>query len=121
MSTDWFSQLPPINAKRLAVKVTPDALRQIRGGSPWVYDGSIVSASHEGAAGDLAVVFDNDRKFAAIGLWDPSSPIRLKVLHKGNPQTIDDDVVAPPHRQRARPSVGLGCRPRHHWVPGDPR
>jgi 23S rRNA (cytosine1962-C5)-methyltransferase len=90
MSADWFSQLPPINAKRLAVKVTPDALRQIRGGSPWVYDGSIVSASHEGAAGDLAVVFDNDRKFAAIGLWDPASPIRLKVLHKGSPQTIDD-------------------------------
>ena len=39
--------------------------------------------------GDLAVVFDSERKFAAIGLWDPSSPIRLKVLHHGRPVTVD--------------------------------
>ena len=84
-----LDQLPPVSERRLAVRVTPDALRQIRGGSPWVYDGSISSASHEGAPGDLAVVFDSDRKFAAIGLWDPTSPIRLKVLHRGAPTTID--------------------------------
>jgi len=71
------------------VRVTRDALRQIRGGSPWLYDGSITSVSHEGAAGDLAVVFDDDRKFAAIGLWDPTSPIRMKVLHRGTPTQID--------------------------------
>ncbi len=74
----------------MAVRVTPDALRQIRGGSPWVYDGSITSTSHEGAAGDLAVVFDTDRAFAAIGLWDPTSPIRLRVLHHGRPVGVDD-------------------------------
>ena len=28
-------------------------------------------SSHEGAAGDLAVVFDDKRRFVAIGLWDP--------------------------------------------------
>ena len=43
----------------------------------------------DGAAGDLAVVFDDRRKFAAIGLWDPTSPIRVKVLHVGAPETID--------------------------------
>ena len=84
-----MTHLPAIGDRRLAVRVTPDALRQIRGGSPWLYDGSIVSVSHEGAAGDLAVVFDDDRKFAAIGLWDPSSPIRMKVLHRGSPTQID--------------------------------
>ncbi len=75
--------------KRIAVRVTPDALRQIRGGHPWVYDGSITSWSHDGAAGDLAVVFDDKREFAAIGLWDPDSPIRIKILHRGRPATID--------------------------------
>jgi len=54
-----------------------------------VYDHSIASVSHEGAPGDLAVVFDDDRRFAAIGLWDPTSPIRLKVLHHGKPVTVD--------------------------------
>jgi 23S rRNA (cytosine1962-C5)-methyltransferase len=81
--------LPVVGERRLALRVTPDALRQIRGGSPWLYDGSITSASHDGAAGDLAVVFDENRKFAAIGLWDPTSPIRVKLLHSGSPTAID--------------------------------
>jgi 23S rRNA (cytosine1962-C5)-methyltransferase len=87
--TASLALLPSLGERRLAVRVTPDAYRQIRGGSPWLYDGSITSVSHEGAPGDLAVIFDDDRKFAAIGLWDPSSPIRVKVLHQGAPATID--------------------------------
>lgn len=77
--------------RRVAVRVTKDALRQLRGGSPWLFDGSITSAKADGArAGDLAVVFDDDRRFAAIGLWDPGSPIRVRVLHTGAPTPIDD-------------------------------
>lgn len=86
-----LDHLPTPSDKRLAVRVTRDALRQIRGGSPWLYDGSIESISHDGAPGDLAVVFDHDRKFAAIGLYDPTSPIRVKILHQGSPRQIDDD------------------------------
>ncbi len=71
------------------MRLTADALRQVRAGHPWVYDHSVQSVSHPGAAGDLAVVFDQDRKFAAIGLWDPTSPIRLKILHRGRPVNID--------------------------------
>jgi 23S rRNA (cytosine1962-C5)-methyltransferase len=84
-----LDRLPRLADRRVAVRVTRDALRQLRGGSPWLYDGSITSASHDGAAGDLAVVFDDDRNFAAIGLWDPTSPIRVKVLHTGRPRPID--------------------------------
>ncbi|HUC33429.1 MAG TPA: class I SAM-dependent rRNA methyltransferase, partial [Ilumatobacteraceae bacterium] len=78
---------PP--ADRIALRVTPDALRQIRGGHPWVYDSSVTSASRDGRCGDLAVVFDDRRRFAAIGLWDPTSPIRLRVLHHGRPLAVD--------------------------------
>ena len=46
MSTS-IEHLPAPRERRLAVRVTPDALRQIRGGSPWLYDGSITSVSHE--------------------------------------------------------------------------
>jgi len=84
------AQLPRPASKRLAVRVTPDALRHIRAGHPWVFDHSIESVSHQGAPGDLAVVFDNDRKFAAIGLFDPASPMRLKMLHHGRPIGIDE-------------------------------
>ena len=84
-----FAQLPRPSASRLAVKVTPDALRQIRGGHPWVYEASITSIKGDGASGDLAVVFDDDRNFVAIGLYDPASPIRVKLVHRGKPATID--------------------------------
>lgn len=35
-------------------------------------------------------MFDDRRRFMAIGLFDPSSPIRIKVLHVGSPTPIDD-------------------------------
>lgn len=82
--------LPEPSARRLAIRVTPDALRRIRSPHPWVYDRSIDTVNHDdGAPGDIGVVFDKDRKFAAIGLWDPNSPIRLRMIHVGKPVTID--------------------------------
>jgi 23S rRNA (cytosine1962-C5)-methyltransferase len=77
------------SSRRIAVRVTPDALRVIRSGHPWVYDRSIRSISVNGEPGDLAVVFDDRKRFAAIGLWDPASPIRIKILHVGEPVQID--------------------------------
>ena len=86
-----LAALPTIGDRRMAVRVTSAALRKIRQGHPWVFDDSIVSTSHDGAPGDLAVVFDKDRNFAGIGLWDPASPIRLRMVHAGKPATIDAD------------------------------
>ena len=97
----------------MAVRVRKDAMRQLRGGHPWIYNDSISSLSHEGAAGDLAVIFDDKRKFAAIGLWDPDSPICIKLLHAGKPVTIDEDFW------RARIDAAIAVRrpliddPRH--------
>ncbi len=82
--------LPAPSDRRLAIRVTPDALRRIRSRHPWVYDRSIESVNHDdGAPGDIGIVFDRNRKFAAIGLWDPNSPIRLRMIHVGDPVTVD--------------------------------
>jgi 23S rRNA (cytosine1962-C5)-methyltransferase len=86
-----LDQLPVAGDKRMAVRVTPDARRQIAAGHPWIFNESISSISHRGAVGDLAVIFDNDRNFVAIGLWDPGSPIRIRILHHGKPATIDGE------------------------------
>lgn len=72
--------LPTPGERNIAVRVTRDAIRHVRRGHPWIYDGSITKMSHDGAPGDLAIVFDDKRDFAAIGLWDPTSPIRVRVL-----------------------------------------
>lgn len=84
-----LADLPRPSPTRLAARLTPDALRQVRAGHPWVYDGSITSLKGDGASGDLAVVFDSDRNFVAIGLYDPASPIRIKIVHRGKPTPID--------------------------------
>lgn len=96
-----LTALPRPEPRRVAVRVTPDALRHVRAGHPWVYDGSITSISHDAPAGALAVVFDDKRRFAAIGLWDPGSPLRLRILHAGEPTTIDDRFWATRLRQAA--------------------
>lgn len=88
--TDPFATLPEPNEKRIAVSLKPAAERTLKSGHPWIFDGSITRQSHEGDAGDLAVMFDKKRKFIGIGLYDPDSPIRIKVLHQGKPTTIDD-------------------------------
>jgi 23S rRNA (cytosine1962-C5)-methyltransferase len=83
-------RVPQASDKRLAVRVTPDALRHIKARHPWVFEESVTSISHEATAGDLAVVFDNDRKFVALALYDPDSPIQFRVIHVGRPVPIDD-------------------------------
>lgn len=80
----------PSAGARLAVRVTKDAERQVRSGHPWVFDHAVVSVKGDGAPGDLAVIFDDRRRFVAIGLYDPTSPIRIRVLHHGSPLAIDE-------------------------------
>jgi 23S rRNA (cytosine1962-C5)-methyltransferase len=86
-----LADVPAPSDRRLAVRVTADAQRWLRGGHPWLYEGSITSVSHEGSPGDLAVIFDGNRDFCAIGVWDPTGPIRVRILHAGSPTKIDDD------------------------------
>ncbi len=88
-----LSQLPQPAEKRLAVRVTPAAQAALRGGHPWVFDHAVVSVSGKphAQAGDLAVIFDDYRRFLAIGLYDPLSPLRIRVLQHRDPAHIGAD------------------------------
>ena len=78
--------------KRLAIKVRPAAERRIRQGHPWIFEGSIVKQNREGQAGDLAIIFDQKKdKLLAVGLYDPASPIRIKLISFGKPAKLDRD------------------------------
>lgn len=95
--------------RTLAVRLGADGLRQVRGGHPWVFDRSIRKVPPDGVAGDLAVIFDDRRRFVAIGLYDPESPIRIRVLHLGRPTTIDADFfrsrIGAADARRSQPDV----------------
>ena len=87
-SNPLLSQLPPSATKRIALRVSAPAERALRQNHPWVFDQAITEQSHEGAPGDLAVIFDNKRRFLAIGLYDPTSSIRVRILQHRQPATI---------------------------------
>ncbi|MDE2858207.1 MAG: class I SAM-dependent rRNA methyltransferase [Chloroflexota bacterium] len=85
-----LSKLPEPAVKNIAVRVKPAAERAIRQGHPWVFEESIVKQSHLGNAGDLAVIYDRDKnRFLAVGLYDPFSPIRIKILQREKPERIN--------------------------------
>ena len=76
-------------AARLRLRLTAAAETIIRGGHPWIFADSIREQNREGLTGELAVIYDRNDKFLAVGLFDPDSPIRVRILHAGKPQTID--------------------------------
>ncbi|MGE3312178.1 MAG: class I SAM-dependent methyltransferase [Limisphaerales bacterium] len=71
--------------------LTPAAEGAVRRGHPWVYADRIRSQNREGAAGDLAVLYDRHNRFLGLGLYDPGSPLRVRMLHVGDPVTLDSD------------------------------
>jgi 23S rRNA (cytosine1962-C5)-methyltransferase len=75
----------------MALHVSAPAERALRQGHPWIFDQAITEQSHEGAPGDLAVIFDNKRRFLAVGLYDPTSTIRVRILQHRQPATIDEN------------------------------
>ncbi|MFN0066110.1 MAG: class I SAM-dependent methyltransferase [Limisphaerales bacterium] len=79
---------PP--AARLRLHLGPAAERAVRGGHPWVYADRITRESRPGAAGELAALYDPYDRFLGLGLYDPASPLRVRVLHCGPPVAADD-------------------------------
>lgn len=75
---------------RLRLRVTNAAETWLRSGHPWLYESSVREQNRAGEAGELAVVYDRHDRFLAIGLYDPHSPLRLRILHAGSPVTLDD-------------------------------
>ena len=101
--TEELQAISTLPSRRRALRVTPPAERSIREEHPWVYDSSISEAPEAISCGDFGVVFDRKDRFLAIGLLDPSSPIRLRILHQGSPAKIDTTWF----RDRLREASGL--------------
>ncbi len=73
----------------LHLRISPTAEWKLRSGHPWLYDQSILQQNRPGQLGELAVLYDRHDNFLAIGLYDPNSPLRVRILHRGKPVRID--------------------------------
>ena len=74
---------------RLHMRVTATAESTLRAGHPWLYAKSIREQNRPGKLGELAIVYDRKDKFLALGLFDPYSPLRVRVLQLGKGQQLD--------------------------------
>jgi 23S rRNA (cytosine1962-C5)-methyltransferase len=83
--------LPRPADQRIALHVTPAAEKSLRAGHPWLYESSVIKQNHAGKPGDLAVIYDKKNRFLAVGLYDPTSPIRVKVLQAGKPAILNQE------------------------------
>ncbi len=79
----------PVKTLRLRLTATAETI--VRGGHPWLFADSIREQNRAGVTGELAVIYDRNDKFLAVGLFDADSPIRVRILHAGKPQTIDSN------------------------------
>lgn len=73
------------------IKVSKTLQKKILNGYPWVRFYQLQNRSVSGRPGDLGVVYDAANRFLAIGLFDPYSDIRLRVLQTRKPVMIDRD------------------------------
>jgi 23S rRNA (cytosine1962-C5)-methyltransferase len=77
-----------INAP-LHLRVTAGAESTLRTGHPWLYAESIREQDQTGKLGQLAVIYDRKDRFLALGLFDPHSPLRVRILQFGRAEKID--------------------------------
>lgn len=74
----------------LKLRLTAAAERHVRAGHPWVYSDSITDFSRAGELGDVAIIYDRKKdKLLALGLYDPQSPLAVRILHVGKPVKVD--------------------------------
>lgn len=87
-----FNKLPSLSPQSIAVKVKPSNEKIIRKEHPWLFEAGITKQSKAGNAGDLAIIYDNKKNnFLALGLYDPFSPIRIKLIQFKKSAQINDE------------------------------
>ena len=92
-----------MNPGRIKIKVSRQLQSKIRKGFPWVYYYQLSNRKVSGKAGDLGVIYDSSNRFLAVGLFDPYSDIRLRILQTRNPREIDGDFF----RERLQQALQL--------------
>ncbi len=74
----------------IKIKISKTLQSKIRKGYPWVFKYQVQNQIPEGKQENLAVVYDHQNHFLAMGLWDPHSDLCFRVLNLGKPKEISD-------------------------------
>jgi len=73
--------------RMLKIQISKTLQDKVRKGLPKIFHYQIEN-DPGGEPGDLGVIYNNNNRFLAIGLYDPFSPVRFRVLQTGKPTAI---------------------------------
>ena len=76
---------PPV----VRVWLTQDGEKTVRKRRPWLFGGHVQRVSEPAATGATAIVYDEKRRFVAVGMYDADSPILVRLLEFGQQTSID--------------------------------
>jgi len=74
----------------------------IRRGHPWLYGQSAPEPREPGPPGSLVTLYDDRNRFLAVGMYDPSGAIRVRVFRRGAPGAVDRALFAERLREAAQ-------------------
>jgi 23S rRNA (cytosine1962-C5)-methyltransferase len=96
---------PTVHVRRGAVRVRADVAERLRAGHPWVYREAVERAP-VGELGAEIEVRDSRGGFVARGLYDPASPLAIRIFTTDPDRRIDasliEDRIASAARLRSR-------------------
>lgn len=87
---------------RVSVHISRGATQALRRGEVWVFQEAVLRQRGDARPGDLAVLYDPKDKPLALGVMDPASPIRVRVLTTTLGQNIDADWMSATIHQAVR-------------------
>lgn len=73
----------------IKIEISKTLQGKIRKGYPWVFKYQIQNRIPEAKAENLAVIYDHNNRFLAMGLWDSYSDLCFRVLNLGKPRDIN--------------------------------
>lgn len=81
---------PEVQPKVLAIKLSAIGEKSVRNKHPWIFSDSVEKVNKEGSSGDISIIFSYTKnKPIGVGLYDPDSPIRIKMIHFGSGAKLD--------------------------------
>jgi 23S rRNA (cytosine1962-C5)-methyltransferase len=75
----------------IKIKISKTLQSKIRKGYPWIFDYQIQNQIPKAKLENLAVIYDHNNRFLAMGLWDPHAELCFRVLSLGKPHKINSD------------------------------
>jgi len=76
------------------LRLRRDVTRAVRTGHPWIYAEAVVPPPDALPAGSVVDVLDFSGRFLARGLWDPESPIAVRVFTLRADEALDAALIA---------------------------